>query len=153
MQVLYIDVDYVNSVQFISLLGKLTTISISHLVLEFSEKDYTTVLSYTEPISQAVPKCNTKINLKLGSCDLTGVKAVDHLFPTHSLTLYSMYLSFANKYPEESLHQISKQLASIDYLGMQDVDLKNIYTLLPAIFQATQLKGLYLFGVLGESTH
>ena len=51
IEVLSVPTNYVNPVQFISLLHKLTTTSISHLVLSFQDDDYTTVLSsYTAVI-------------------------------------------------------------------------------------------------------
>ena len=55
-----------------------------------------------------------------------------------------MELSYDNKCSEGSLHQLSKQIASLEYFGILEIDDMFKHTLLPAICQATQLKGLGL---------
>ena len=62
-----------------------------------------------------------------------------------------MGLAYGNKYSGDSLHQLSKQIATLDFVRIQDFDQKMRDVILPAVYLATQLKGLSLIAVDGYS--
>ena len=142
IQHLDIDTRCINSNQFKGLIQKMKVCSINLLALSFFEKDSTTVLSYTDLIREIELKVDTKISIQLFDCDFCDVTAVNLFSPTTNQILSSMSL-WDNKYSENVLQQLTKQLSAIQNLYVMGSELSSD-TLVSALCQATQLKVLCL---------
>ena len=146
IQHLDIDTRYINADQFKSLIQKMKVCSISLVSLSFDEKDSTTVLSYTDLIRETELKVDTKISIQLTVCDFSDVTTAVNLFsPTTNQILSSMRL-WDNKYSNNVLQQLTKQLSVFQNLFVGESELSSD-TLVPALCQATQLKVLHLYGI------
>ena len=164
IQLIYFKTEFINPTQFKSLLHNLEFFSVQYLALRFSEKDFTTILPYSKQIRETGLLYGTKISLELNMCDLTDVTANSPFLLTINQNISSMNLSW-NKYSNEFLLQIN-QLSALEYLylnapqevenyetGEEEESGINYETLVPALCQLTQLRGLYLYRIPNKYTH
>ena len=77
IQVISIDTDSVNLIQFESLLEIIANSPLSYLALRFHSKDSTEVLTYTDLFKETELRTQTRINIELKECTLTDATAVN----------------------------------------------------------------------------
>ena len=165
IQLIYIETDFINPTQFKFLIQNLVICSVQYLALEFYDKDSTTVLPYIDLIRETDLLFGTRISLELKRCDLTGVTTDNPFLLTTNQNIYSMKL-FYNKYSNEFLLQLNNQFSVLEYLYLfapeklynpqtkvYEESGVNYDTLVPALCQLTQLRGLYLYCIPNEYTH
>ena len=165
IQLIYIDTRFIIPIQFKSLLQKLGICSVQYLALKFSEKDSATILPYSDLIRETDLLFDTKISLELKVCDLTGVTTDNPFLLSTNQNLCCMRI-FNNKLSYEFQLQLTKQLSALEYVYLvipqellnfktkqtEDCGI-NYDTLIPALCQMTQLKGLYLNLIPNEYIH
>ena len=167
IQVIHIDTNSVNITQFKSLLEIIANFPLSYLVLRFHSKDSTKVLSYTDLFKETKLRIETRISIELKECTLTDATAVNILSTdvnTHSTDVNTLSTDvnilstavnrniagmrlFVSKYSNQFLHSLANQISALQYLYLdtyysEDETIHNI--ILPALSNATQLKGIYL---------
>ena len=146
--VLFIHSGFVNARQFHSLLTPLSSCHLDYLALEFFEKDFDTILSYTEPLSSATLPTDTRISIDFTECDLTACNDSQLLFPsnnqfTGSLSLYqspmnhSMLLNLTNQFT--SLHNLFYRPESND----------SDWSIIHELITDNPLNGLYIYDLKG----
>ena len=144
IQLIYVDTDDINTTQYNSLMQEMRNCSVNFLTLRFYEKDYNTVLSYTEIIRNTEFNFDTKISFDLSQCNLrdeTGAR----IFQTTNQILSGLRLS-SNEYSNNVIKELTNQMSPIQYLSVLESE-ANYDTLLPALCQATQLRLLYLYNI------
>ena len=114
IQLIHIDTYPVNATQFNSLMQEMRNCSIKLLALKFSNKDSTTVLSYTEIIRDTEMKFDTKISIKLIYCDLTDETAV-RIFQTNNQIISCLRLTW-NEYSNKVIEELTNQMSAIQCL-------------------------------------
>ena len=149
IQVIHIDTNSVNLTQFKSLLEIIANSPLSHLALRFSNYDSTEVLSYTDLFKDTKLRTETRICIELSGCTLTDATAVNILSTDVNRNTAGMRL-FWNKYSKQFIRSIAKQLSALQYLYLfkaysKDKTIHNI--ILPALSNATQLRGIYLYNI------
>ena len=145
IQLIYINTDSINTTQFNSLMQEMRNCSIKLLALDFSFKDSTTVLSYTEIIRDTEMKFDTKISIQLFHCNFsveTGVR----IFQTNNQIISCLSLT-TNKYSNKVLKELTNQMSAIQCLHVREYESTYYDTLLPALCQATQLRLLHLYSI------
>ena len=180
IQVIYIDNNSVNLTQFKSLLEIIANSPLSYLALKFNNKDYTKVLSYTDLFKVTKLRTETRISIELYRCTLTETTSVNTLSTdlntlstdvnilstaVNTLSTDVNILStgvnrniagmrlFFSKYSNQFIQLIANQLSDLQYLYLhkdysEDETLHN--TILPALSNATQLRGIYLYWIPTE---
>ena len=147
IKVIYIDADFVNLTQFKSLLEIIANSPLSYLAMRFSRKDSTEVQSYTDLFNETKLRIETRISIELFDCTLTDVKAVNILSTYFNMNIYGVRLHH-NKFCNQFIQLIANQLSALQYLYLnkrssEDETMHN--TILPALSNATQLRGMYLY--------
>ena len=142
IQFIRIDTANINTTQFNSLIQEIRNCSVKLLALYFYEKDSTTVLSYTEIIRETEMKFDTKISIELSMCNFSDDKDI-RIFPRTFNQNISCLRLYRNTFSCKILKELTNELSDIQYLSALEYE-TNHDTLLPALCQATQLKGLYL---------
>ena len=113
IQIIYIDVSYLSTEQFYSLISRLDECSLNYLALAFVKKDTSTILSYTSIISSHMP-AHIKISITLDKCRDIGDS--DILFPppanqfTGSLGIHETDIS------KECITDLFSEFSSIQYI-------------------------------------
>ena len=113
IQIIFIDVRYLSTEQFRSLVSRIDQCSLNYLALTFVEKDTSTILSYTSIISSNMP-AHIKISITLHMC--SGIKDSDILFPppanqfTGSLGIHKTDIS------KDCITNLVSKFSSIQYL-------------------------------------
>ena len=174
IQVIYIDTNSVNLTQFKSLLEIIANSPLSYLALKFYSKDSTEVLSYTDLLKETKLRTETRISIELYNCTLTDATDVNilstdvNILPTdvNALSTAVNILSTGvnilstgvnrniagmrlhwSKHSNQFLLSIANQISALQYLylGKKYPDYETIHsTILPALSNATQLRGIYL---------
>ena len=148
IQLIYIHTDNINTTQFNSLMQEMRNCSVTLLALEFSNKDYNAVLSYTEIIRNAELKFNTKISFALDRCDLSDETGV-RIFQTTNQILSCLFL-YNNQSSNTVIKELTNQVSAIQYLLVKESQTNYYDTLVPALCQATQLRLLHLYYIPEE---
>ena len=159
IQVIRIDTDSVNLTQFKSLLEIIANSPLSYLALKFYEKDSTQVLTYTNLFKETKLCIETRISIVLEECTLTDATAVNILSTGVNIlstainilstgvnrNIAGMRLDW-NEYSNQFLQSIANQISALQYLYLTDYsEYETIHnTILPALSNATQLRGIYL---------
>ena len=147
IQLIYIDTNYVNLTQFKSLLKSIGNSPISYIALNFYGKYSTKVLSYTYLFREIKIGIETKISIQLLNCTHTGAPAVNIFSTNLNMNIASMRFS-NNKYSNQLIDQIANNhISALHYLYIDEEysEDKTIYeVILPALSNATRLRGLYL---------
>ena len=116
IQIIFIDVHYLSTEQFRSLVSRIDLCSLNYLALRFVKKDTSTILSYTSIISSHMP-ANIKISITLHMC--SDIKDSDILFPppanqfTGSLGIHQTDIS------KEYITNLLSKFSSIQYIYYQ----------------------------------
>ena len=166
IQVIRIDSNSVNLTQFKSLLEIIANSPLSYLALRFYEKDSTEVLTYTDLFKETKLRIETRISIELYGCTLTDATDVNtlstgvNILSTDVNTLSTgvnrniagMKLEYS-KYSNQFLKSIANQISALQYLYLdkdysEGVTIHN--TILPALSNATQLRGIYLYHIPTE---
>ena len=145
---LYIHTSHVSIEQFAYLMKQIQTYPLSQLAVTFEESYRQIepmspkVLAYTNLINKAELSHNTRISIELRKCeikDLTDIVLFTSPINQHinSVRLYESRCS------NELLHQLANCVVSSEYLQYLSVNTVDYFIILPALTQATQLKGLY----------
>ena len=160
IQLISIDTEFINAIQFIDLFAKVNVCSVQYLALRFSGKKGTNlpsseILAYTDTIRDTQLMVDTKLCLYLGYCDLTSDTAVNIFSPNTNQILSSLRL-YCNSYSNECQQQIANQLTALEYIDVR-VKLDYLVNLLTgslalidfkvaffALLKATQTKALLL---------
>ena len=145
IQLISIDTNRINPTQFNSLIQEMRICSVSLLALDFSRKDSTTVLSYTDIIREKGMMFDTKVSIQLHSCNFSDETDVD-LFPTTANQIISCMSLFRNEYSFKALQEVTNQLSTIQCLSVLERE-TSYDALIPALCQATQLRLLYLIDI------
>ena len=152
IQVIHIDTRSVNLTQFKSLLEIIAKSHLSYLALRLYGKDSTKVLSYTDLFKETKLRIETRISIELYRCTLTDATAVNILSTEVNRNIAGMRLHHS-KYSNQFIQSIANQISALHYLYLKkdsSAD-ENIYnTILPALSNATQLKGIYLYWIPTE---
>ena len=166
IQVIYIDNNSVNLTQFKSLLEIIANSPLSYLALRFFKKDSTKVLAYTDLFKETKLRIETRITIELYGCTLTDATAVNIL--STDVNILSTELNILStgvnrniagmrldcgKYSNQFLQSIANQTSALQYLYLhtdysEDETLHS--TILPALCNATQLRGIYLHEIPTE---
>ena len=166
IQVIHIDTNSVNLTQFKSLLEIIANSPLSYLALKFYHKDSTKVLAYTDLFKENKLRTQTRICIELYGCTLTDATAVNTLSTgVNTLSTAVNILSTGvnrniagikldnSKYSNQFLQSIANQISALQYLYLEKERSKDetIYnTILPALSDATQLRGIYLYKIPTE---
>ena len=167
IQVIRIDTNSVNLTQFKSLLEIIANSPLSYLALRFDGKDSTEVLAYKDLFKETKLRIETRISIELFSCILTDATAVNilstdvniHSTGVNTLSIDVNILStgvnrniagmrlFVSKYSNQFIQSIANQISALQYLYLHtDYSDETIYNIiLPALSNATQLRGIYLY--------
>ena len=151
IQVIHIETNSVNLTQFKSLLEIIANSPLSYLALQFHCKHCIEVLTYTDLFKETKFKTETRICIQLNCCTLTDATAVNTL-STVNRNIAGMRL-FVSKYPNQFLQSIANQISALQYLYLKkdSSEDETIYnTILPALSNATQLRGIYLYEIPTE---
>ena len=119
---------------------------LSYLALKFSRKDSTEVLAYTDLFKESKLRIETRISIELTKCTLTDATAVNILSTDVNRNIAGMKLD-RSKCSNQFLQSIVNQISALQYLSLEKEPLEDetIYnTILPALSNATQLRGIYL---------
>ena len=159
IQVIHIDTYSVNLTQFKSLLEIIANSPLSYLALKFHSKDSTEVLTYTDLFKEIKLRIETRISIELYRCTLTDATAVNILSTGVNIlstdvnrNIAGMSL-FNSEYSNQFIQSIANQISALQYLYLhkdysQDETIHNI--ILPALSNATQLRGIYLYEIPTE---
>ena len=156
IQVIYIDTDSVNLTLFKSLLEIIANSPLSYLALRFYNKDSTEVLSYTDLFKETKLRIETRITIELTYCTLTDATAVNILSTDVNILSTGVNRNIAgmklheSEYSNQFLQSIANQISALQYLYLytdysEDETIYN--TILPALSNATQLRGIYLYDI------
>ena len=173
IQVIRIDTNSVNLTQFKSLLEIIANSPLSYLALRFYKKDSTEVLAYTDLFKETKLRIETRITIELYRCTLTDATDVNILSTgvntlstgVNTLSTAVNILStgvnrniagmrlYESEYSNQFLQSIANQISALQYLYLdtdysEDETIHN--TILPALSNATQLKGIYLYYIPTE---
>ena len=166
IQVIHIHTDSVNLTQFKSLLEIISNSPLSYLALRFYNKDSTEVLAYTHLFKETKLRIETRISIELSFCTLTDATAVNTLSTgVNTLSTDVSILSttvnrniagmrlHTSKYSNQFLQLIANQISVLQYLYLhedspEDETIHN--TILTALSNATQLRGIYLYYISTE---
>ena len=166
IQVIRIDTDSVNLTQFKSLLEIIANSPLSYLALEFYKKDSTEVLAYTDLFKETKLRIETRISIELYGCTLTDSTAVNTLSTGVKIlsTCVNILSTGVNRniagmklynseYSNQFLQSIANQISALQYLYLltdYSEDETEYNTILPALSNATQLRGIYLYRIPTE---
>ena len=159
IQVILIDTDSVNLTQFKSLLQIIANSPLSYLALRFFRKDSTKVLSYTYLFKETKLRIETRINIELSLCALTDATAVNILSTGVNILSTDVNRNIAGmklyngKYSNQFIQLMANQISALQYLYLEKYysEDETIYnTILPALYNATQLRGIYLYRIPSE---
>ena len=159
IQVIRIDTNSVNLTQFKSLLEIIANSPLSYLALIFNKKDSTEVLTYTHLFKETKLSIETGICIKLYHCTLTDATDVNILSTDVNILSTAVNRNIAgmrladSKYSNQFLQSIANQISALQYLYLKkdSSEDETIYnTILPALSNATQLRGIYLYEIPTE---
>ena len=152
IQVIHIDTNSINLTQFKSLLEIIANSPLSYLALRFSHKDSHKVLSYTDLFKETKLRIETRISIDLNDCTLRDATAVNILSTDVNRNIAGMGL-YWSKYSNQFIQLIANRLSALQYLYLYKEYLEDetIHkTILPALSNATQLRGIYLHEIPAE---
>ena len=152
IQVIRIDTNSVNLTQFKSLLDIIANSPLSYLTLEFFDNDSTEVLAYTDLFKETKLRTETRICIELSDCTLTDATGVNILSTGVNMNIAGMRL-YDSKYSNKFLQSIANQISALQYLYLKkdSSEYETIHnTILPALSNATQLRGIYLYEIPTE---
>ena len=166
IQVIRIETNSVNLTQFKSLLEIIPNSPLSYLALKFNDKDSTEVLAYTDLFKETKLRIETRICFELycfNLTDATGVNIlstdvnilstdVDILSTGVNRNIAGMKLN-NSKYSNQFLQSIANQISALQYLSLKKYyseDETTHNTILPALSNATQLRGIHLYEIPTE---
>ena len=180
IQVIYIDTYSVNLTQLKSLLEIIANSPLSYLALRFSFRNSTEVLAYTDLFKETKLRIETRISIELFNCNLTDATAVNILstdvntLSTDVNTLSTnvnilstgvnilstgvnrniagMRLEYS-KYSNQLIQLITNQISALQYLYLWKYDSEDeteYNIILPALSNATQLRGIHLYKIPTE---
>ena len=115
-QIIYIQSDYVTSVQFQSFLNQIYSCSIHYLALAFVRKNFDAIYPYTSILSSATLPPNTWISIDFTRCNLTTSIPSQQLFTLTNQFAGSLYID------ESAIHY-----ETLDSLTNQFHLLENLY--------------------------
>ena len=152
IQVICIHTDSVNLTQFKSLLEIIANSPLSYLALKFSITNSTKVLPYTDLFKATKLRTETRIIIELSDCPSTDATAVNILSTDVNRNIAGMKL-YNSEYSNQFLQLIANQLSALQYLYLkkepsEDETIHN--TILSALSNATQLRGIYLYEIPTE---
>ena len=160
IQVICIETYSVNLTQFKSLLEIIPKFPLSYLALEFDDnKDSTEVLAYTYLFKETKLRTETRISIELYYCTLTDVADVNILSTGVNILSTDVNRNIAGmklyngKYSNQFIQLMANQISTLQYLYLwkEDSEDETIYnTILPALYNATQLRGIYLYKIPTE---
>ena len=159
IQVIRIDTKSVNLTQFKSLLEIIANSPLSYLALRFSHTNSTEVISYTDLFKETKLRIETRICIELYNCTLTDSTDVNILSTGVNILSTAVNRNTAgmrldwSKYSNQFLQSIANQISALQYLYLkklysEDETIHN--TILPALSNATQLRGIYLYWIPTE---
>ena len=158
IKLLYIDTSHVSIKQLASLLKEVQNYPLYQLVVKFEQafkqkKPMSPkILTYTDLINKTKFNDNTRISIELTSCEVEDLKGID-LFSSdanHHINSVRLYNSNCST---EILHQLAKNVISskyFEYIYLEETKSENLEILIPALYRASNLKGLYLNYFLKE---
>ena len=158
IQVIRINTDSVNLTQFKSLLEIIANSPLSYLALRFSNKDSTEFLTYTDLFKETKLRIETRISIELSFCTLTDANVntlstdVNTLSTAVNRNIAGMKL-YNSEYSNQFLQSIANQISALQYLYLKKgrSEDETIYnTILPALSNAAQLRGIYLYSIPTE---
>ena len=139
---------------------------LSYLALRFSYKDSTKVLTYINLFKETKLRIGTRICIELSNCTLTDATYVNILSTDiNTLSTAVNILSagvnrniadmrlYNSKYSNQFIQLIAYQISALQYLYLyrRNREDETIYnTILPALSNATQLRGIYLYKIPTE---
>ena len=152
IQIIHIDTTFVNLTQFKSLLEIIANSPLSYLALKFPHKDTTEVLTYTDLFKETKLRTETRISIELKRCILTDATDVNILSTAVNRNIAGMRL-YISEYSNQFIQLIANQISALQYLYLkksysEDKTIHN--TILPALSNATQLRGIYLYEIPTE---
>ena len=180
IQVILINTDSVNLTQFKSLLEIIANSPLSYLAVRFDTKDSTEILTYTDLFKETKLRIETRISIELSHCTLTDSTAVNILSTgvnilstavnilstdvnilSTAVNILSTAVNrniagmrlFCSEYSNQFLQSIANQISALQYLYLEkdsseDETIHN--TILHALSNATQLRGIYLYDIPTE---
>ena len=150
IQLIHINTSLVKLTQFKSLLEIIANSPLSYLALRFSSDHSMNILSYTDLFKETNIRIETRISIELSRSTLTNATAVNLFSTDVNRTIAGMKL-FWSRYSNQFVNLIAKtQLSALQYFYLQkdsskDETIHN--TILPALSNATQLRGIYLYDI------
>ena len=153
IQVIRIETNSVNLTQFKSLLEIIANSPLSYLALRFYDKDSTEVLAYTDLFKETKLRIETRICFDLYRFNLTDATDVNTLSAGVNRNIAGIKLD-KSKYSNQLLQSIANQISALQHLYLlkeEPSDDETIYNIiLPALSNATQLRGIYLYQIPTE---
>ena len=159
IQVIRLDTNSVNLTQFKSLLEIIANSPLSYLALKFHFRDFNKVLSHTDLFKETKLRMETRICIELTHCTLTHATDVNILSTDVNILSTGVNRNIAgikldySKYSNQFIRSIANQISALQYLYLhkdssEDETLHN--TILPALSNGTQLRGIYLYYIPTE---
>ena len=146
IEILYIQINLINPIQFSSLLHQLSSCSLSYLAIAFFGTEPEPIQSYTSLLSSTDIPINYKISLRLRNCVLTESQPSSHLFPTTNNKWTGSIMLNESEISNEILTNLIDQFSCIEnlyYVPKSDDSVWSI--LLPLISNNSQIKGLHIW--------
>ena len=144
---LYIHTSHVSIEQFESIMKQIQTYPLSQLAVIFEgpfRPMSPKVLAYTNLINKAELSHNTRISIELKRCEIKDLTDIDLFTSPINQHINSLKL-YDRRCFNELLHQLANCVVSSEYFQYLSIsEIEHFSIILPALIQATQLKGLYM---------
>ena len=140
MEIVFIRMTLINSIQFNSLLHQLSSCSLRYLALHFFEQDYNTIRSYTNCLHPT----NYKISIAFIERVLPESQPSSSLFPTTNNKWTGSIRLEESEISYEILTHLINQFSCIENLFYEPKSDSDWSILQPLISNNSQFKGLYL---------
>ena len=147
IQLIHINTSDMELTQFKSLLKEMRNYPLSYLALKFENESSTStrILTCMDLITKTELSIHTKVSIELTSCQLSDQTATNLVPPNINNNIGGLKL-IDNECSNQHLQEISNLFPGLHYLCFEICE-SDYNTLLPALSQATQLRGLYLTNI------
>ena len=116
LQIVYIGMSLINSIQFDSLLHQLSYCSLSYLALRFHKQDYQSIQSYTKLLDSSAISIQYKLSIYLHQCDFSETEHSTPLLASHTKFIGSMKL-YESELSNQFLTQLLTQFTCLENLS------------------------------------
>ena len=146
IKLISVDTSHISLEQFESLMKDIKTCPLDQLAILFQQDEEpirVKIISYTELINETALNPRTRISIDLSDCKIEDLTGID-LFSSTNQHINSVRL-YESECSNELLHQLANNVISSQHFQYLSIDKsEHADIILPALTQATQIKGLYI---------